>query len=203
MNKVNVVKSVVREAVKEDVNTQEVNNNKGDVVEMKTQAKEYLYFVLGRNGGCASAINEKGTNKVKMFLTAKNDYDTHTSVLCLEEINRILGILKEEKDNGRLEMPVNIRTINTLLKSFNTGNFKYWIVTGTYADGTPVNERELKAWKEFASLYGELYLFVNFNSQSISKMDKSPQAKIGRTIIKTMWDNLPKGIQLDKQTING
>lgn len=188
--KVNEVKQEVKEEViKEKEN---VEMKKQDVKQEEKVMAEVLYFVLGRNGDTISAVNVRGTNQVQMRKVTSGDIHTPTALLCLEEVNNIMSKIKAKKDEGYIiEQPMPIRTVNVLIQSINTGTYKYWIRTGKYADGRPVAERELNAWKEFAMLYQELFLDINFYKQNISRKDNRPMANVERAIIAKIWDNLP------------
>lgn len=166
------------------------------VKEIKT-LPEVGYYVFARNGKVASAVNVVGTNQVNIKVSKGVDLDASTNTLVLEEINRIMEAILEKTKDGScfVGTPIRIRTINSLVNTINTGNFKYWVKLGKYANGVEVPSRDIKAWGKFIKLYGQLFGDINFNKQSIAKKFHNKDNLVDRAIIAKLWDQLPTEIE--------
>ena len=133
------------------------------------------------------------------FSTLEYDSVVPASVKASTRINALAGVvhtLGQFKEKGLKGIAV-IFTVGLVGDAIQKGTFKYWIADGKTSGGEDLNETELELWKEFASLYHELFLsvvFKNISSASLprnSRFSITNEMRIDDKYSKLAWDKLP------------
>lgn len=133
------------------------------------------------------------------FSTLEYDSVVPASVKASTRINALAGVvhtLSQFKEKGVKGITV-IFTVGLVADAIQRGTFKYWIADGKTSGGEDLHETELELWKEFASLYQELFLsvvFKNISSASLprnSRFSITNEMRIDDKYSKLAWDKLP------------
>ena len=89
--------------------------------------------------------------------------------------------LMKDFETKELTAPVQFFVVSSLSDMITNQTYKYWILSGKKNDGTEVNAKELKLWKEFDKLMnkkGLYFIFKNLQDANFRGTPKFNQAEI-------------------------
>ncbi len=128
------------------------------------------------------------TKFTKLLCTNNESFSDTTNAIYV--VNKYLKKIKEELPNNS-KIHSRIIIDHKIYSAITKGTYKYWILNGkTETTNRQINEVELNTWKEFASLYSELFAHVVFMSLNLMLQSK-PKYNVknvlfGQTIINAM-----------------
>lgn len=96
-----------------------------------------------------------------------------TRINCLAVIVATMKKIQENNADGELFV---IYTLDQFISWIDTA--KYWIRDGKKSDGTDVLAAEVELWKEFYTLYKEMFEDVIFKDSSKLRLPKNPKFAI-------------------------
>lgn len=137
-------------------------------------------FLATKKDLTIGAICDVQTKQASSF---KNSYTSEQTGLAGSRevaLASIIALLSnfETKD---LTAPVQVFCVSSVSDMITNQTYKYWLISGKKNDGTAVNAKELKLWKEFDKIMskkGLYFIFKNLNDANFRGTPKFNQAEV-------------------------
>lgn len=137
-------------------------------------------FLATKKDLTIGAICDVQTKQASSF---KNSYTSEQQGLAGSREVALASIiaLLSNFDTKELEAPVQVFCVSSVADIINNQTYKYWLISGKKNDGTDLNAKELKLWKEFHKLVsknGMYFIFKNLNDANFRGTPKFNQAEV-------------------------